>query len=71
LPSAWVARFAAGSASYFECHGRPSHPRDLHDHRCLNAMLATDGSLFRWIHGRRIREFPADKRQAAIKLQIK
>jgi len=37
-----------GAPSYFEHRGRPSHPRDLQNHACLNAVLATDGSLLRW-----------------------
>jgi DNA-binding transcriptional LysR family regulator len=37
-----------GAPDYFERRGRPSHPLELHDHSCLNAVLATDGSLLRW-----------------------
>lgn len=33
---------------YLERRGRPTHPRQLHDHACLNAVRATDGSLLRW-----------------------
>lgn len=37
-----------GSPGYLKHFGRPSHPRELHNHACLNAVLATDGSLMRW-----------------------
>jgi DNA-binding transcriptional LysR family regulator len=37
-----------GSPAYFERSGRPQHPRELHDHRCLNAVSATNGSVLRW-----------------------
>jgi len=40
----WVV---AGAPSYFERFGRPVHPRDLPEHRCLRFRLG-DESLYRW-----------------------
>ncbi len=37
-----------GSPAYFERNGRPQHPRELHDHQCLNAVSATNGTVLRW-----------------------
>lgn len=38
----------AGAPSYLERRGSPTHPRQLHEHSCLNAVRATDGSILRW-----------------------
>jgi DNA-binding transcriptional LysR family regulator len=37
-----------GSSAYFAAHGRPRHPRDLHDHDCVVWRSVTGGSLYRW-----------------------
>jgi DNA-binding transcriptional LysR family regulator len=37
-----------GSPEYLERRGSPADPGQLHDHACLNAVRATDGSLLRW-----------------------
>jgi DNA-binding transcriptional LysR family regulator len=37
-----------GSPEYFAIHGRPSHPRDLHSHDCINLRKATRGTVVRW-----------------------
>lgn len=37
-----------GSPIYFERRGRPSTPRDLVDHSCINYRFSGSGSLFRW-----------------------
>ncbi|MBB4183612.1 LysR family transcriptional regulator [Sinorhizobium terangae] len=42
LTSAVVA-----APSYFERHGRPSHPRDLAGHRCIRRRFS-NGTLYRW-----------------------
>lgn len=41
-------RFAVvGSPAYFEAHGRPLVPADLHGHRCVRVRLP-NGALYRW-----------------------
>ncbi len=37
-----------GSPEYFATHGRPSHPRDLHAHDCINLRKPTRGTVDRW-----------------------
>ena len=37
-----------GSPAYFERHGKPSHPRDLHEHDCINLRKITRGTVDRW-----------------------
>src|SRR3546814_13581936 len=39
---------AAASPAYFERHGRPGHPDDLRDHRCVR-MRMTTGAMMPWI----------------------
>lgn len=36
-----------GAPAYFERHGRPRTPMDLHQHACIRARLP-NGALFRW-----------------------
>jgi len=47
-PQRWVV---AGSPGYFETHGMPSVPADLHKHTCLQLRLG-DNAPFRWELGR-------------------
>ena len=37
-----------GSPAYFAAHGKPSHPRDLHAHDCINYRRRTLGVVYRW-----------------------
>ena len=37
-----------GAPSYFARRGRPTHPRDLTDHECLNWHPTTDTPPYRW-----------------------
>src|SRR6266436_5204878 len=37
-----------GSPSYFDRNGKPAHPRDLHDHECINQRKITSGAVDRW-----------------------
>jgi len=34
--------------SYIAAHGRPAHPHDLLDHRCINFFSAKSGRMFEW-----------------------
>lgn len=34
--------------SYLERHGRPAHPRELMQHRCINYFSAKTGKIFEW-----------------------
>jgi LysR substrate binding domain len=37
-----------GSPDYFARRGKPAHPRDLHDHDCINLRKITSGTVDRW-----------------------
>jgi DNA-binding transcriptional LysR family regulator len=37
-----------GAPSYFARRGKPMHPRDLHDHDCINLRMPTSGTMARW-----------------------
>jgi len=37
-----------GAPSYLARRGRPAHPRDLHDHDCINLRKITSGAIDRW-----------------------
>ncbi len=37
-----------GSPAYFARKGKPTHPRDLHEHACINLRMATKGTVGRW-----------------------
>jgi DNA-binding transcriptional LysR family regulator len=51
----WVV---VGAPAYFDRHGVPLHPRDLHAHRCLRIRLGDD-SIYHW-------EFEKDGEAIAI-----
>jgi DNA-binding transcriptional LysR family regulator len=51
----WVV---VGSPAYFDRHGVPSHPSDLHAHRCLRIRLGDD-SIYHW-------EFEKDGEDVAV-----
>jgi DNA-binding transcriptional LysR family regulator len=51
----WVV---VGSPAYFDRHGVPSHPSDLHAHRCLRIRLGDD-SIYHW-------EFEKDGKEVAV-----
>ncbi|UFW91726.1 LysR family transcriptional regulator (plasmid) [Bradyrhizobium barranii] len=51
----WVV---VGSPAYFDRHGVPSHPSDLHAHRCLRIRLGDD-SIYHW-------EFEKDGEEVAV-----
>jgi DNA-binding transcriptional LysR family regulator len=37
-----------GSPAYFAVRGKPRHPRELHQHDCINYRLITRGAVYRW-----------------------
>ena len=44
-----VLQFAtAGTPAYFAKHGRPLHPRDLANHRCINYFSSKSGKTYEW-----------------------
>lgn len=45
--SADVNYFVVGSPGYFERFGKPEHPDDLADHRCIGVRLGDD-RIYRW-----------------------
>jgi len=47
--------------SYIAAHGRPSHPQDLLDHRCINFFSAKSGKTFEW-------DFEKDGKRVRLKV---
>jgi len=39
---------AVGSPGYFEAHPKPSHPKDLVRHTCINLRQSRSGGLYAW-----------------------
>lgn len=39
---------AVASPDYFAAHGKPMHPRDLVNHRCINMRHESSGTLYAW-----------------------
>ncbi len=37
-----------GSPEYFQRRGKPKHPRDLHQHDCINYRQRSSGAVYRW-----------------------
>jgi DNA-binding transcriptional LysR family regulator len=37
-----------GSPTYFAKHGKPKHPRDLHQHACITYRQLSNGGIYRW-----------------------
>lgn len=48
-----------GAPAYFAARGKPKHPRDLHDHDCINYRQITSRNIYRW-------EFTDEGRELAI-----
>src|SRR6185312_4146496 len=49
-------RAVVGTPSYFARHPRPSTPRDLTAHACINLRLPTHGGFYAWEFEQRNRE---------------
>lgn len=47
------------SPSYLSAHGRPSHPSDLQDHRCIHRFSARSGEWADWLFSRNGERFRA------------
>ncbi len=37
-----------GSPAYFKRHGKPKHPRELHQHQCISYRQRSSGAVYRW-----------------------
>lgn len=46
--SAPIRFVVAGAPAYFERHGLPRSPRDLHTHACIRTRLPNGGALYDW-----------------------
>lgn len=55
IPMAVVA-----TSNYLRDNGTPHHPRDLHDHRCINLRLPTSGGLYEWRFSKRGQSLKVD-----------
>ena len=42
----------AATPAYFARHGRPAHPRDLANHRCINYFSSKSGKTYEWDYAR-------------------
>lgn len=47
-----VKRYMVGAPDYFERFGTPTHPRDLAQHRSLQYMYESSGSIWRFQHAK-------------------
>jgi DNA-binding transcriptional LysR family regulator len=52
--------FVVGAASYFARHPRPTHPRELVDHECINWHPTADAPPYRWEFTENGRDFSVD-----------
>jgi len=48
---------AVASKDYFARYGKPQKPQDLHQHRCINIRMPTNGAPYRWEFAQGRREF--------------
>lgn len=53
---------ALGSKDYFARNGKPQKPQDLHEHRCINIRMPTNGAPYRW-------EFTQGRRELEIAVE--
>jgi len=49
-----------GSPDYFAQHGKPKHPRELQQHRCIRVRFSAGGAIYRWEFAERGRWFETD-----------
>ena len=54
-----IRQLAAASPGYLARHGTPRHPKDLHQHRCINWRQPGSTTAYRW-------EFAKGKKQLAV-----
>lgn len=52
---------AVGSPDYFAKHGRPTHPKQLIDHTCINMRQVSSGGVYAW-------EFEKDGEELKIRV---
>ena len=53
---------AVASPDYFAAHGKPEHPRDLVNHRCINMRHESSGALYAW-------EFEKDGKELNVRVE--
>lgn len=46
-----------GSPAYFAAHGKPKHPRELHQHDCISYRRKKSGVVYRWEFSERGKDF--------------
>ena len=46
--SADLRMTVVGAPEYFATRGKPKHPRDLHEHDCINYRRRSQGVIYRW-----------------------
>lgn len=56
----------AGSPKYFAKHGRPKHPKQLHDHNCLRPRFGSGSIYDRWEFEQKGKEFQVHVRGSII-----
>ena len=59
-----IAMLAVATPDYLNQKGRPTHPKDLIEHDCINLRLPTHGAMFRW-------QFTQGNKTQSVKVESK